>query len=77
MIFTAEQQLEAAGGIDDTTFVTVTVSKDENNQVEVQGFQVSKLCMEMVAEGVLDVSPNLGSTAVNPTFTGEFIYTVI
>jgi nuclear protein localization family protein 4 len=71
LMFTAEQQLEAAQGINDTPFVTVTVSKDENNQVVVEAFQVSKQCMEMVAEGVLGVSENLGSCVVNPTFTVE------
>jgi len=69
ILFTAEQQLEAAEGVADTTFVTVKVTVDEANQIVVEAFQVSKQCMEMVAEGVLTVSANLGSCAVNPTFT--------
>lgn len=71
LMFTAEQQLEAAQGVNDTPFVTVTVSKDEQSQVVVEAFQVSKQCMEMVAEGVLGVSENLGSCMINPTFTVE------
>ena len=31
--------------------------------------QVSKQCMEMVAEGVICPSKHLGHCAVNPTFT--------
>jgi hypothetical protein len=30
---------------------------------------MSKLAMEMVAEGALELSPHLGSLRVNPTFT--------
>jgi hypothetical protein len=69
ILFTAEQQLEAAEGVEDTSFVTVKVTLDENSQAVVEAFQVSKLCMEMVAEGVLQPSTNLGSCLVNDTFT--------
>lgn len=39
-MFTAEQQLEAADGIEDTPFVTVKVTLDENSQAVVEAFQV-------------------------------------
>mmetsp|Transcript_16037 Transcript_16037/g.11565 ORF Transcript_16037/g.11565 Transcript_16037/m.11565 type:complete len:435 (+) Transcript_16037:59-1363(+) len=69
VLFTAEQQLESAGGVEDTPFVTVKVTLDENSQTVVEAFQVSKQCMEMVAEGVMRPSSNLGSCSVNDTFT--------
>lgn len=68
-MFAAEQQLECAGGIEDTPFVTVRVTVDEDSQSTVEAFQVSKQCMEMAAEGVLQASPHLGACAVNDTFT--------
>jgi hypothetical protein len=40
ILFTAEQQLEAAGGVADTTFVTVKLTVDETNQIVVEAFQV-------------------------------------
>lgn len=69
MLFAAEQQLEAAEGIEDTPFVTVKVTVDDKAQSVIEAFQVSKQCMEMVAEGVVSPSSNLGSCAVNSTFT--------
>lgn len=69
MLFTAEQQLEAADGVNDTPFITVRVTLDEKSQAHVDAFQVSKQCMEMVAEGVLQVCPHLGCLGVHPTFT--------
>lgn len=69
ILFTAEQQLECANGVEDTPFVTVKVTLTDDGNLNVDAFQVTKQCMEMVAEGVLAVSPNLGSTLVNPTFT--------
>ena len=71
VIAAAEQQLEAAGGIEDTPFVTITVTiaADDPNKREVNAYQVTKQCMEMAAEGALLVSPNLGCCAVDPTFT--------
>ena len=92
VIFAAEQQLESAGGVEDTPFVTVKVTIDENGQSTVEAFQMSKQCMEMVAEGVLQPSVNLGSCDVNNTFTAivegkpsktvrmhdiEFVYPII
>ncbi len=41
VLFSAEQQLEAAGGIDSTTFATVRVTVDEHGQSIVEAFQVS------------------------------------
>lgn len=69
VITAAELQLEAAKGVAETSFVTVKVTLNEEGAVIVEGFQVSQQCMEMVAESVLDVGPNPGSCAVNPTFT--------
>jgi len=70
IMFAAEQQLEAAQGVGDTPFVTMKLTIDETSQISVEAYQVSKQCMEMVAEGV--VSPNavnLGAVDVNETFT--------
>ena len=53
IISAAEQQLLSADGVKDTSFVTVRVTLDEDSKVLVEGFQVSKQCMEMVAEGVI------------------------
>ena len=70
IISSAEQQLEAADGIADTPYVTMKVTLNvDTNELSVDGWQVSKQCMEMVAEGAIQVSPNLGFCAVNPTFT--------
>lgn len=68
-MFAAEQQLEAAGGIVETSFVTVKVTLNEEGLAVFEAFQVSKQCMEMVAEGVLEVSKDLGCCAVSETFT--------
>jgi len=69
--FCAEQQLEAAQGVEDTPFVTVKMTLDakENDKVVVEGYQMSKQCMELVAEGVIVPSHNLGRCMVQPTFT--------
>lgn len=40
IMFTAEQQLEAAGGIGDTPFVTMKLTIDEKSQIIVEAFQV-------------------------------------
>jgi hypothetical protein len=70
VITAAELQLEAAGGQHTpTSFVTVKVTVDEESNTVVEGFQVSKQCMEMVAEGVLELTVHLGHFKVNPTFT--------
>ncbi len=70
IIEAAEQQLIAASGVEDTPFVTVKVTLDaKTGQPFADAFQVSKQAMEMAAEGVLEVSPNLGMCAINNTFT--------
>ena len=58
IIMAAEFQLEAADGINETPFVTVTVapsSATNNSQVSVEAFQVSQQCMAMVAEEALEI----------------------
>jgi len=69
ILATAEHQLEAAGGVNDTTFVTVKVTMNDQGEMISEAYQVSKQCMEMVAEGAIQTSPNLGMCSVNPTFT--------
>ena len=69
VIMAAELQLESAGGIEPTPFVTVRVTVDDDGNVVVEAFQVSLQCMEMVAEEALDVGPNPGFCYVNDTFT--------
>jgi len=70
ILATAEHQLESVDGVNDTTFITIKVTLDiETNKPHCDGWQVSKQCMAMVAENVLQVSPNLGFCKVNPTFT--------
>ena len=65
----AEQQLLAAGGITESPFVTVKCTINTKNEYEADAYQVSKQCMDMAAERVLTLSPNLGACGVNPTFT--------
>jgi nuclear protein localization family protein 4 len=69
VIMAAELQLESAGGIEPTPFVTVRVTVDDDGNVVVEAFQVSLQCMEMVAEEALEVGPNPGFCYVNETFT--------
>mmetsp|Transcript_15663 Transcript_15663/g.33071 ORF Transcript_15663/g.33071 Transcript_15663/m.33071 type:complete len:504 (+) Transcript_15663:63-1574(+) len=69
IIMAAELQLESAGGIEPTPFVTVRVTVGDDGNVVVEAFQVSLQCMEMVAEEALDVGPNPGFCYVNETFT--------
>eukprot|EP01039_Chlorochromonas_danica_P006049 gene6049-6662_t len=70
VLFTAEQQLEAAQGVEETSFVTVKLTLDpETEKTIVEAFQVSKQCMEMVAEGVLQACTHPGHLSVSPTFT--------
>jgi nuclear protein localization family protein 4 len=69
VIMAAELQLESAGGVEPTPFVTVRVTVDDDGQVVVEAFQVSLQCMEMVAEEALEVGPNPGFCYVNETFT--------
>ncbi len=69
IIMAAEFQLEAAGGIAETPFVTVKVTLGDDGNAAVEAFQVSQQCMAMVAEEALEVSPNPGFCAVHDTFT--------
>eukprot|EP00957_Ditylum_brightwellii_P187234 14259959-Ditylum_brightwellii.AAC.1 len=65
----AELQLEAADGVEQTPFVTVKVTVGDDGNVSFEAFQVSRQCMEMVAEQALEVGPNPGFCYVNETFT--------
>ena len=69
VIMAAEFQLEAAGGVEETPFVTVKVTVGDDGNASVEAFQVSQQCMEMVAEEALEVGPNPGFCVVNSTFT--------
>ena len=69
IIMAAEFQLEAAGGVEETPFVTVKVSPGEDGNVSVEAFQVSQQCMAMVAEEALEIGPNPAFCNVNETFT--------
>jgi nuclear protein localization family protein 4 len=69
VIMAAEFQLEAADGVNETPFVTVTVYPTPDGTVSVEAFQVSQQCMAMVAEGALEVGPNPKECVVNETFT--------
>jgi nuclear protein localization family protein 4 len=48
IIMAAELQLEAAGGVEETPFVTVKVAQGDDG-VSVEAFQVSQQCMAMVS----------------------------
>lgn len=69
IIMTAEFQIECAGGIEPTPFVTVKVTAGDDGNVSFEAFQVSKQCMEMVAEEALTVGENPGFCYVSDTFT--------
>jgi nuclear protein localization protein 4 homolog len=70
VIMAAEFQLEAAEGVHETPFVTVTVAPSANGTVSVEAFQVSQQCMAMVAEEALEVDvTNPKVCRVNETFT--------
>mmetsp|Transcript_12430 Transcript_12430/g.20610 ORF Transcript_12430/g.20610 Transcript_12430/m.20610 type:complete len:444 (+) Transcript_12430:118-1449(+) len=69
VLMAAELQLEAAGGVEDTPFVTVKVTQGDDGNTSVEAFQVSKQCMAMVAEEALQIGPNPGFCVVNETFT--------
>eukprot|EP00934_Nitzschia_sp_Nitz4_P005876 Nitzschia sp. Nitz4//scaffold321_size20361//9085//10488//NITZ4_008685-RA/size20361-processed-gene-0.35-mRNA-1//-1//CDS//3329547781//5866//frame0 len=69
LIMAAELQLEAAGGVEETPFVTVKVFPGEDGNVAVEAFQVSQQCLAMVAEEALEIGPNPGSCNINETFT--------
>ena len=69
IIMAAEYQLEAAGGVEETPFVTIKVAPGKDGTVSVEAFQVSQQCMAMVAEEVLEIGPDPKSCQVNETFT--------
>jgi nuclear protein localization protein 4 homolog len=69
IIMAAEYQLEAAGGVNETPFCTIKVSKGEDGNVSVEAFQVSQQCMAMVAEEALEIGLDEGVCQVNETFT--------
>mmetsp|Transcript_18926 Transcript_18926/g.52845 ORF Transcript_18926/g.52845 Transcript_18926/m.52845 type:complete len:468 (-) Transcript_18926:236-1639(-) len=69
VIMAAELQLEAAGGVEETPFVTIKVGKGKDGNVGVEAFQVSQQCMAMVAEEALEIGINPGVCEVNETFT--------
>lgn len=91
LIMAAEFQLEAADGVKPTPFVTVKVTRDEqNNTSNFEAFQVSLQCMEMVSEEALQPHPtdpkislvNETFTAVveaknTPTVTNDFFLTLV
>lgn len=69
IIMTAEYQLEAAQGVEQTPFVTVTVAPKPDGTVGVEAFQVSTQCMAMVAEEALEIGEDPKVCMVNKTFT--------
>lgn len=69
IIMAAELQLEAAGGVEETPFVTVKVTTGDDGNVSVEAFQVSQQCMAMVAEEALEIGPDQAFCQVNETFT--------
>ena len=69
IIMAAELQLESAGGVEPTPFVTVKVTAGDDGNVSFEAFQVSKQCMEMVAEEALTIGENPGFCYVSDTFT--------
>lgn len=69
LILAAEYQLEDAKGVQETPFVTVTVSPTADGTVTVEAFQVSLQCMSMVAEEALEIGEKPSECTVNETFT--------
>jgi len=69
IITAAEFQLESAGGVERTPFVTVKVTVGDDGNASFEAFQVSRQCMEMVAEEALEVGSDPGFCVVNDTFT--------
>lgn len=65
----AELQLEAADGVNDTPFVTVKVTLDDEGNSHFDAYQVSRQCMEMAAEGALEYHEDPGVCGVHETFT--------
>jgi len=69
IIMAAELQIECADGLHETPFVTVKVTAGDDGNVSFEAFQVSRQCMEMVAEEALMVGANPGFCYVTDTFT--------
>lgn len=69
VLLAAEYQLEDAEGVNQTPFVTVTVSPTADGTVTVEAFQVSLQCMSMVAEEALEIGEKPSECTVNETFT--------
>jgi nuclear protein localization family protein 4 len=70
VIMAAVQQLEDANGFErETPFVSVKVTVDTEGQTHFEAFQVSKQCMEMMAEEALEIGENPGSCKVADSFT--------
>lgn len=69
VIMAAELQLEQAQGVQPSPFVTIKVTVGDDANVSFEAFQVSRQCMEMVAEEALQVGPNPGFCYVKDTFT--------
>lgn len=69
VIMAAELQLEAAGGVEETSFVTIKVGQAKDGTVGVEAFQVSQQCMAMVAEEALEIGTDPGVCVVHETFT--------
>jgi hypothetical protein len=57
IILCAENQLLAGDDKMLSPFVTVKVSLDDNNMADFQAYQMSKQCLELVAEGALIYDP--------------------
>ena len=57
VILCAENQLLAGDDKMQSPFVTVKVSLDENDMADFQAYQMSKQCLELVAEGALIHDP--------------------
>ena len=58
-------QLVAADGLSDTNFVTVKCTVNEEGHASFDAFQLSKQCMDMVAEGALEEGSEPGWCQVN------------
>lgn len=69
VIMAADLQLIAAQGVSETPFVTVKVTANPDGTAHFDAFQMSLQCMEMAAEGVLEIGDNPGSTKIAETFT--------
>jgi len=69
IVMAAELQIECAEDVAQTPFVTVKVTVADDGNVSMEAFQVSKQCMEMVAEEALVVGENPGFCYVSDTFT--------